>query len=62
MSAPSSKPAPAAQVPPAAAAPAPTLPPYTEEEERWIRLRDSLDRTQHLPLDINSVYVGLGIA
>ena len=56
MSAPSSTPAPAAQVPPAAAAPAPTLPPYTEEEERWIRLRDSLDPTQHLPLDINSAF------
>ena len=56
MSAPSSTPAPAAQVPPAAAAPAPTLPSYTEEEERWIRLRDSLDPTQHLPLDINSAF------
>ena len=56
MSAPSNTPAPAAQVPPAAAAPAPTPPPYTEEEERWIRLRDSLDPTQHLPLDINSAF------
>ena len=56
MSAPSSTPAPAAQVPPAAAAPAPTLPPNTEEEEWWIRLRDSLDPTQHLPLDINSAF------
>ena len=56
MSAPSNTPAPAAQVPPAAAAPAPTLPPYTDEEERWIRLRDSLDPTQHLPLDINSAF------
>ena len=49
-------PAPAEQVPLAAAAPAPTPPPYTEEEERWIRLRDSLDPTQHLPLDINSAF------
>ena len=48
--------APAASVPPAAAAPAPVLPPYTEEEERWIRLRDSLDPVQHLPLDINSAF------
>ena len=56
MSAPSSTPAPAAQAPSAAAATAPTLPPYTEEEERWIRLRDSLDPTQHLPLDINSAF------
>ena len=49
-------PAPAASVPPAAAAPAPALPTYTEEEERWIRLRDSLDPVQHLPLDINSAF------
>ena len=54
MSTPSSTPAPAASVPLAAAAPAPTLPPYTEEEARWIRLRDSLDPILHLPLDINS--------
>ena len=47
-------PAPTASVPPAAAAPA--FPPYTEEEERWIRLRDSLDPVQHLPLDINSAF------
>ena len=56
MSAPWSTPAPAAQVSPAAAATAPTLPPYTEENERWIRLRDALDPTQHLPLDINSAF------
>ena len=49
-------PAPAPSVPPAAAAPAPALPPYTEEEERWIRLRESLDPVQHLPLDINSAF------
>ena len=47
-------PAPTASVPPAAAAPA--FPSYTEEEERWIRLRDSLDPVQHLPLDINSAF------
>ena len=56
MSAPSSTPAPAAQVAPAAAAPAPTLPPCPEEDERWIRLRDLLDPTQRLPLDINSTF------
>ena len=56
MSTPSSTPAPAASVLLAAAAPAPTLPPYTEEEDRWIRLRDSLDPIQHLPLDINSAF------
>ena len=56
MSTPSSTPAPAALLPLVAAAPAPTLPPYTEGEERWIRLRDSLDPTQHLPLDINSAF------
>ena len=56
MSTPSSKPAPAASVPLAAAAPAPTLPPYQEEEARWIRLRDCLDPIQHLPLDINSAF------
>ena len=49
-------PAPAASVPLAAATPAPALPPYTEEEERWIRLRDSLDPVQHLTLDINSAF------
>ena len=49
-------PASAASVPPATAAPAPALPPYIEEEERWIRLRDSLDPVQHLPLDINSAF------
>ena len=56
MSTPSSTPAPAASVPLAAAAPAPTLPPYTEEEDSWIRLRDSLDPIQHLLLDINSAF------
>ena len=50
---PTNAPAPAA-VPLAAAAPAP--PPYTEEEQRWIRLRDSIDPVQHLPLDINSAF------
>ena len=54
MSTPSSTPAPATSVPLAAAVPAP--PPYTEEEERWIRLRNSLDPVQHLPLDINSAF------
>ena len=49
-------PAPVASVPPAVAAPAPALPPYTKEEERWIRLRDSLYPVQHLPLDINSAF------
>ena len=49
-------PASAASVPLGAAAPAPTLPPYTEGEERWIRLHDSLDPVQHLPLDINSAF------
>ena len=56
MSIPSSMPAPATSVPLAAAAPAPALPPYTEEEERWIRLRNSLDPVQHLSLDINSAF------
>ena len=54
MSTPSSTPAPATSVPLVATAPA--LLPYTEEEERWIRLRDSLDPVQHLPLDINSAF------
>ena len=49
-------PALAPSVPLAAAAPAPTLPPYTEEEERWIRRRDSFDPVQHLPPDINSAF------
>ena len=49
-------PASAASGPRTSAAPAPALPPYTEEEERWIRLRDSLDPIQHLPLDINSAF------
>ena len=52
MSIPSSTPAPVISVPLAA----PALPPYTEEEERWIGLRDSLDPVQHLPLDINSAF------
>ena len=56
MSTPSSTPAPAALLPLVAAAPAPTLLPYTEGEERWIRLLDSFDPTQHLPLDINSAF------
>ena len=47
-------PAPTTSVPLAAAAPAPL--PYTEEEQRWIRLRDSIDPVQHLPLDINSAF------
>ena len=50
---PTNAPAPAA-VPLAAAALAPL--PYTEEEQRWIRLRDSIDPVQHLPLDINSAF------
>ena len=54
MSTPSSTPAPATSVLLAAATPA--LPPYTEEEERWIRPRDSLDPVQHRPLDINSAF------
>ena len=44
----------AAPVPLAAAAPAPLL--YTQEEQRWIRLRDSIDPIQHLPLDNNSTF------
>ena len=44
----------AASVPLAAAAPAP--PSYTQEEQRWIRLRDSIDPIQHLPLDNNSAF------
>ena len=48
---PTNMPAPTTSVPLAATAPAP--PPYMEEEQRWIRLRDSLDPVQHLPLDIN---------
>ena len=51
---PTNMPAPTTSVPLAAAAPAP--PPYTEEEQRWIRLRDSIDPVQHLPLDINSAF------
>ena len=54
MSTPSSTPAPSTSVLLVAAAPA--LLPYTEEEERWIRLRDSLDPVQHLPLDITSAF------
>ena len=50
---PTNAPAPAA-VPLAAATPAPL--PYTEKEQRWIRLRDSIDPVQHLPLDINSAF------
>ena len=49
-------PASAASVPLAAGAPASALPPYTAEEERWIRLCDSLDPVQHLLLDINSAF------
>ena len=30
--------------------------PYTEEEQRWIRLWDSIHPTQHLPLNINSAF------
>ena len=46
----------APSVPLAAAAPAPALPPYTEEEERWVRLHNSLDPVQNLPLVINSAF------
>ena len=53
---PTNVPTSAASVPLAAGAPAPALPPYTEEEERWIRLRDSLNPVQHLPCDINSAF------
>ena len=49
-------PASVASVPLAAAAPAPTLPPYTDRKERWIRLCNSLDPVQHLPLDINLAF------
>ena len=47
-----STPAPAAATPLAAAAP----PRYTEEEQRWIWLQNSIDPTQHLPLYINSAF------